>query len=160
MTEPPDALALAFATAQTQQQLADAALKKLHEHTRGLDTIVRETVRTAMLEQLKALHVETDRTVEALRRVHRRALNRVFVLTLASAAFGLALGLTPMFVFIPSPEEIVQRQATVAALNAQGARAQLNPCADAHGHPRLCVRIDRTAGAFGPIGDYAVIHTE
>ena len=144
-----DAFALAFATAQTQQQLAEQSLTRLAEHTRGLDALLRAGLRRAFVEELQAVHQETERAVRSLRTLQRRALTRLPLVTAACAAVGLAAGLTPAYWLIPSPREIAQRQATVAA--------QLSPCALPHGQARLCVRIDRAAGAFGPAGDYFVL---
>jgi hypothetical protein len=59
--------------AQTHQQLAERALEKLERHTRGLDDIVRQEIRRTLIEELRAVHEESERAANALRRV-RRAL--------------------------------------------------------------------------------------
>ena len=59
--------------AQTHQQLAESALEKLERHTRGLDDIVRKEIRRTLIQELRAVHEESERTAQALRRV-RRAL--------------------------------------------------------------------------------------
>lgn len=59
--------------AQTHQQLAESVLEKLERHTRGLDAIVRQEIRRTLIEELRAVHEESERTANALRRV-RRAL--------------------------------------------------------------------------------------
>lgn len=59
--------------AQTHQQLAESALENLEQHTRGLDAVVRQEIRRTLIEELRAVHEESERTANALRRV-RRAL--------------------------------------------------------------------------------------
>jgi len=158
VTDIPDETALAFATAQTQQQLAEVSLARLHEHTRQLDAIVRDAVRRAFLEELKTLHAELERVTVRLRTLHHAAVGRLFWVTLASAVFGLGAGLIPAVCLIPSPAEIAQRQTTVATLTAAGGRAQLSRCVTARGPARLCIRVDVAAGAFGATGDYYLLH--
>jgi hypothetical protein len=160
MTNVPDEIAMVFAAAQTQQQVAEAALDRLQRHTQQLDALVRDTVRRAHLEGLQALHFETERALTGLRDLHRAALPRAFWMTLGSAAFGLAMSLILGVCFIPSKAEIAQRQATLATLIASGAQAQLSRCATPHAAPKLCIRVDASAGSFGPTRDYYLVHED
>lgn len=58
-------------TAQTHQKLAESALEKLERHTRGLDDIVRQEIRRTLIDELRAVHDESERTAEALKRIRR-----------------------------------------------------------------------------------------
>ena len=86
MTNVPDEIAMVFAAAQTQQQVAEAAIEQMKRHARQLEPLVRDAVRRAHLEGLHALRAETERAVKGLQELHRAALPRAFWLTLGSAA--------------------------------------------------------------------------
>jgi hypothetical protein len=88
MTNVPDEIAMVFAAAQTQQQMADAAIEQLKRHTQQLEPLVRDAVRRALADGLRGLHAETDRALTGLQELHRAALPRAFWFTLGSAAFG------------------------------------------------------------------------
>lgn len=62
--------------AQTHQQLAEAALTRLKEHTTGLDAVVREQIRQTLIDELRAVHLESQKAVESLRRVQEAADRR------------------------------------------------------------------------------------
>jgi hypothetical protein len=160
MTNVPDDIAMLFAAAQTQQQMADAAIERLQSHAQQLDALVRDAVRRAVLDGIRDLRAESERTLAGLRELHRAALPRAFWITLGSAAFGLAASLILGVCFILSREEIAQRQATLATLIASGAQAQLSRCASPHGAPKLCIRVDPTAGPFGVAHDYYLVHPD
>lgn len=64
-------LGLLMEAAQSHQQLAESVLERLERHTRGLDDIVRKEIRRTLIEELRAVHDESERTAEALRRVRR-----------------------------------------------------------------------------------------
>jgi hypothetical protein len=160
MTEETDEIAMAFAAAQTQQQSAEAILDRLQRHTQQLETVVRDSARRALLEGLRELRAETARAVAGLKELHRAALPRTVWFTLGSAAFGLVTTLLLGVCFVPSKDEIAQRQATLATLIAAGAQAQLSRCASPHAAPKLCIRVDPSAGSFGATHDYYLVHEE
>jgi len=160
MTDLPDEIALIYAAAQTQQQQAQQVLDRLQQHTRQLESLVRETVMRAGSESLRGLHSEAERARASLQEVHRAALPRILWMTLGSAAAGLIATLILGACFVPSKEEIAQRQATLAALIASGAQAQLSRCTPPHGEPQLCIRVNTAAGAFGATHDYYLVHGE
>ena len=116
MNDLPDEIALIYAAAQTQQQQAQESLDRLQQHTQQLDALVRDTVRYAAVEALHAVHSEAERARVSLHEVHRAALPRVFWMTVGSAGAGLIATLILGACFVPSKEEIAQRQATLAAL--------------------------------------------
>jgi hypothetical protein len=160
MTDVPDEIALLYATAQTQQQQAQDALDRLQQHTQQLEAVVRDTARRVLSEGLRTLHNESERARASLQALHRAALPRVFWMTLGSAAAGLLITLILGACYVPSKDEIAQRQATLAALIAAGAQAQLSRCTTPHGAPKLCIRVDPTAGTFGAAHDYYLVHEE
>ena len=65
-------------TAQTHQQLAERVLEKLERHSQGLDTIVRQEIRRTLIQELRAVHEESERAANALRQV-RQALKALRV---------------------------------------------------------------------------------
>ena len=155
-----DEIALIYAAAQTQQQHAQESLDRLQQNTQQLDTLVRDTVRYAAVEALHAVHSEAERARASLHAVHQAALPRVFWMTVESAATGLIATLILGACFVPSKEEIAQRQATLAALIASGAQAQLSRCTPPRGEPQLCIRVNTAAGPFGAADDYYLVHEE
>ena len=64
-------LGLLMETAQTHQKLAEAAIGKLNEQTEGLQAVVRDQIRLAVIEEMKIVQAETQSAVQALRRVKR-----------------------------------------------------------------------------------------
>lgn len=144
--------------AKQQHETAEAAVKRLADHTRGLDDTLRDAIRRALITELGALQSELDDAVIALRAVHRTAHTRAIWITPLFAVLGAALGLLPVLAFVPSRAEIAKRQATVAALDARGGAIHLQHCTQDDGTSHLCVRIDKAAGGFGPGGRYYLVN--
>jgi hypothetical protein len=154
-------LGLLVETAETNQKLAAALLEKLRQHTQGLDSVVRDQVRRTLLEELQGVHAESERAVEALRRVQRAANLRIAFWSVGLTAMCVAASVAVAWWWLPSPSEIQglreQRDELVAGverLNKLGARADLQHCGEER---RLCVRVDLKAGRFGQHSDYYVI---
>jgi len=82
--------------------------------------LVRNTIRHAATEALHGVHLEAERARASLQEVHRAALPRVLWMTVGSAAAGLIATLILGACFVPSKEEIAQRQATLAAPDRLG----------------------------------------
>jgi len=154
-------LGLLVETAETNQRLVGAMLTKLRQQTEGLDAVVREEIRQTLLDELRGVHVETQRAVQALRRIQRAANLRVVLWSAGIAAMCVAVSLAVAWWSLPSMTEIQgfrqQRDellASVERLSKYGARADLQHCGDEH---RLCIRVDVKAGRFGQHADYYVI---
>jgi len=154
-------LGLLMEAAQSQQTLAATALDRLREHTAGLDAIVREEIRATLLEELRALTDDSRRTAEALRRLQRAANLRLIawsaaVLTLSSLVpFAIAWWLLPTRAEIQAlGAKRDELTANIARLTRQGANLELRHCGTAQ---RLCVRVERSAPAYGAAGDYLVV---
>ena len=153
-------LGLLMETAQTHQRLAEAAIKKLSEHTQTLEAAARDQIQRALVDALKTVHAEAQRAAEALRRVKREANARVTLWTLGLTVISAAIALFVAWWVLPTPAEIArlrterdQLASNVAVLNQRGARADLRRC----GAGRVCVRVDLSAPRYGESSDYMVI---
>jgi 2-phospho-L-lactate guanylyltransferase (CobY/MobA/RfbA family) len=152
---------LLMETAHAQQALVDKALEQLNAHVRELDTVVRDEIRHTLVEELRIVVNETNRSAEALRRLRRAANLRIGLWTLGLTVVCSAIPLGLAWWLLPSPNEITALRATrddlasaVARLEQRGARVDLRRCG---GTNRLCVRVDRKAPAYGEAGDYLVV---
>ena len=81
-------IGLLMEIAQAHQQLAEAALLKLKEHTAGLDAVVREQIRRTLIDELRGVHFESQRAAESLRRVQKAAELRVLWWSVGIAALS------------------------------------------------------------------------
>jgi hypothetical protein len=154
-------LGLLLESAHAHQRLAEGVLEKLRSHVGELAGIARDEVRATMLEELTALQEESLRAAGTLRRLRHVADLRVALWTLAMAALSCAVPLGAAWWVLPSRAEVAalsaRREAletAVARLRAQGGEMEWRHCGAAQ---RLCVRIDRKAGAFGESGDFLVV---
>jgi len=154
-------LGLLLEGAHANQALAATALEKLKAQVAGLEGIAREEIRTTLCEELQALGEECRQAAETLRRLRHTADLRLALWTLGMAALACAVPLAAAWWLLPSRAEVAalgaRREALaaeVARLEAQGARMELRRCGPAR---RLCVRIDRKAGAFGEGGEFLVL---
>jgi len=154
-------LGLLMEAAQAQQALAATTFDRLREHTAGLDAIVREEIRTTLLEEMRALADESCRAAEALRRLQRSANLR---LVLWSAAVLTLVSLVPCAIawwLLPTRADIQalgakrdELTASIARLARQGGSLELRHCGTTQ---RLCVRVERGAPAYGAAGDFMIV---
>ena len=154
-------LGLLMEAAQSQQALAAAALERLREHTDSLDDVVREEVRSTMIEELQAVADETRRAATSLRGLQRLASVRIVALNLGIAAAATAIPLGVTWYFLPSAREVTALRLTrdqltddIRRLSALGGRAVVKRCGP---DQRPCVRVDRSAPSYGEGGDFLVI---
>jgi hypothetical protein len=152
---------LLMEAAQAQQTLAANTLDRLREHTAGLDAIVREEMRATLLEELQALEEDTRKAVEALRRLQRTANLRLIAWTAIVASVASLLPSAIAWWLLPSRAEIDalgarrdELAANVARLSRQGGNLELRYCGTTQ---RLCVRIERSAPAYGAAGDFLIV---
>jgi hypothetical protein len=152
---------LLMEAAETQQALAAAALERLREHAAGLDGIVREEIRSTLIEELAALDEDSRRAAQSLRALKQAASLRLVAwsagVTALSAAIPFGLG----WWLLPSHAELAALRATraelsthIAQLTQQGGRVELRHCGAAR---RLCVHVDRGAPPYGEASDYLVV---
>ena len=152
---------LLMEAAETQQALAAAALERLREHSAGLDGIVREEIRTTLIEELGALDEDSRRAGESLRALQHAASLRLAAWSVGVAALSTAMPLGIGWWLLPSHAEVAALRATrselsshVAQLIQQGGRVELRHCGAAR---RLCVHVDRGAPTYGEASDYLVV---
>jgi hypothetical protein len=153
-------LGLLMEAAQAQQALAATTLDRLREHTAGLDAIVREEIRTTLLEEMRALAEESHRAAEALGRLQRSANLRVVAW---STAVFILVSLIPCAIawwLLPTRADIQalgakrdELTANIARLARQGGNLELRQCGTTQ---RLCVRVERGAPAYGAAGDFMI----
>ena len=90
LPEPALTAGLLMEGAQSQQQLAAAALEALRQHTAGLDFVVRDEVHRTLVETLADLSSEVARVTRSLETTGRTAHWRATGLGLAMAVVGIA----------------------------------------------------------------------
>ena len=153
-------LGLMMETAERHQKLAETAIAKLNEQTDGLQSVVRDQIRRALVEEMKTAQAETQSAVDALRRVKRAANARVTLWTLGLTAISAGVALFVAWWVLPTRAEIAalrterdELASNVAVLNQRGARADLRRCGTGH----LCVRVDMNAPRYGDQRDYFVV---
>ena len=85
-------IGLLMEIAQAHQQLAEASLAKLKEHAVGLDAVVREQIRQTLIEELRGVHLESERAVQSLRRIQKAADLRIVRWSVLIAALSAVVG--------------------------------------------------------------------
>jgi hypothetical protein len=129
--------------------------------SRGLDQVVRQEIRGALVEEFRALGGASHRAAEALEAVRRAASVRIAVWAVAVVLTCTLIPLAVAWAVLPSRAQVGrlraerdQLEARIAVLERRGARIDLRQCGPAG---RLCVRIERTAPAYGPQADYLIV---
>jgi hypothetical protein len=152
---------LLLETAQTQQEHLATGLQELREHTRGLDGIVRAEIRQTLIDELGAVVHESERTVEALRALERRARLRFLLSTLVTAVLSGAMTAGAAWWLLPTSAEIIalrsrrdQLAEELTRLRRSGGLIDLRRCGSGQ---RWCVRVDRKAPVYGDESDYLVV---
>ena len=156
MSEPTDANALAFTTAQTYQQLAQASLEALRGQTEKLHLTIRDTARRAIQESLGALRWEIEATTVALHHLSRRTHRHLLWITPAAILTGLGLGIATA-IGLATWRPLIASEAFPPPAAGADPPTPLSRCRDSHQHVRACVRVDLSAGAFGPHHDYFLL---
>jgi len=154
-------LGLLLESAHAQQAFAETVLEKLRAHVSELGGIAREEIRATLIEELHALGEDSRHAAETLRRLRHVANLRVALWSLGMAAMSCAVPLCVAWWLLPSRSDVTALSARRDALEAevthlreQGGQAELRHCGTAR---RLCIRVDRAAGAFGEGGDFLVV---
>jgi len=154
-------LGLLMEAAQAQQTLAAKTLERLSEHAAGLDAIVREEIRATLLEEMRALGDDSKRAAQALRKLQRTASVRLVGWGAVIMSFAGLLPFALTWSLLPTGTEVQslaarrdELTANIARLSSQGGNVQLRHCGAAQ---RLCVRVERSAPAYGTTGDFLVV---
>jgi len=154
-------IGLLLETAQNHQDLADDTLKRLQAHAQGLDAVVRDEVRRALIAELGELVDQSTRAAAALRALgHAAQLRAVWTTAILTALPGGIVALL-LWWWLPNPGRVAalraqqqQLAASIAQLTQSGGRIDLRNC----GLPgRLCVRVDRRAPSYGERSDYLIV---
>ena len=154
-------LGLLMEAAQAQQTLAATTLERLREHTAGLDAIVREEIRTTLLEEMQALGEDSREAAEALRRLQRTANLRLIAWSVVVLSVASLCPCAIAWWLLPTRTEIEalgarrdELAANIVRLSHQGGNLELRHCGATQ---RLCVRIERGAPAYGAAGDFLIV---
>ncbi len=154
MSEATDANALAFTTAQTYEQLAQASLTELRAQTEKLHLTLRDTARRAIQESFGALHIEIETTTAVLQQLSRCTQRQALWIIPAATLTGLALGLGASLWLATSRTPIASDELPPPA---PGNDRVVPRCRDSHQRIRPCVRVDVSAGPFGAHHDYYLL---
>lgn len=154
-------LGLLMEAAQVQQRLSQESLDRLAVHTRDLEGMVRDEVRRTLAEALGNVAAESRRATESLQRVRRAANLRILLWTLSIAMICSGVATGEAWWMLPSQSQIASMRAradslaaNIARLEQHGGRLDVRACGP---RERLCVRVDRSAPAYGPGADYLVV---
>jgi hypothetical protein len=153
-------LGLLMEAAQAQQRLGQESLERLAAHIKDLDVIVRDEIRRTVVEELGSIANESQRAAVSLRNLRRSANLRVLLWTVSIAAVCSAVGMGEAYWMLPSQRDMTALRArrdtllaNVSQLEQHGGMLDVRRCGAT---ARLCVRIDRSAPAYGPGADYLV----
>lgn len=154
-------LGLLMEAAEAHQALAEEALERLREHTGGLDAIVREQIRSTLIEELGALGEDSRRAAHGLRALRQAATLRLAAWSVAVTAVSAVIPFGAAWWLLPSRSEIASLRATreeltanIARLTQQGGKVELRQCGAAR---RLCVHVDRVTPPYGDASDFRVV---
>jgi hypothetical protein len=152
---------LLMEAAQAHQQAAETALERLRSHTAGLDEVVRGEIRDTLLEELHALVDDVRGAQEALRALQRVAGLRLTFWSLGILSLASALPFALVYSVLPTAGQVAalstrreELNEHIARLVQVGADVELRHCGVAQ---RLCVRIERSAPAYGEGRDFLVV---
>jgi hypothetical protein len=154
-------LGLLMEAAQAQQSLTTEALGRLREHVAGLDGVIRDEIRNTLVEEMHALGRDSDRASEALRRLQHTASLRLITCTVVVLTSASLIPLGVAWCVLPTRLEIDALRArrneltsNIDRLTHQGGKVDLRHCGQ---EQRLCVRVDRSAPAYGDRGEFVVV---
>jgi hypothetical protein len=154
-------LGLLMESVQAQQKLVEENLASLKAHARDLDGIVRDEIRRTLVEELEGLAAESRRAASALQAMGRAASLRTAIWSFALSALCTVIPGAVLWWNLPSEPQVAALRAQrdeltagIARLQAAGGGVSWRRCGAAQ---RLCVRVDRTAPAFGEQADFVIV---
>jgi len=154
-------LGLLVEAAQAQQRLGEESLQRLAARIRDLDVIVRDEIQRTVAEAIGNVAGESRRAAESLQGLRRAANARtlLWTVTMAMICSGVAMG--EAWWLLPSHSDMAalraRRDALAADISRLKQRGGLIDVRTCGAHERLCVRVDRTAPAYGAGADYLVV---
>ena len=126
-----------------------------------LENIVRQEIRSALVEEFQALGDASHRAAEALGAVRRVASLRIALWAIGVVSVCSAMPVVVAWSVLPSPAELERLraerdrlEANVTLLERRGGAVDLRRCGS---EGRLCVRIERAAPAYGAQSDYFIV---
>jgi hypothetical protein len=154
-------LGLLVEAAQAQQRLGEESLQRLAAHIRDLDVIVRDEIQRTVSEAVGNVAGESRRAVESLQRLRRAANVRTLLWTITMVMICSAVAMGEAWWLLPSQSDIAalraRRDALAADISRLKERGGLMDVRTCGARARLCVRVDRTAPAYGAGADYLVV---
>jgi hypothetical protein len=152
---------LLMEAAQTQQKLADGSLRRLKTVSQDLLGGLREEVRQAVQQEFQGLSEEARLVAHALHTARRAAEVRILLWSILTVAVCSVIPMGLAYYMLPSQGEITRLRSRhdelssrIALLQSHGGGIDLRRCgADS----RLCVRVDRSAPAYGPRAEYLIV---
>jgi hypothetical protein len=155
------AFGLLMESAQAHQRSAEHQLERLRRHTQELDGVVRDEIKRTLIEELKELSAETQRTVRSMQKARRGAGLRSALWSMGVTTLCASIPVCVAEFILPSTQEIgvlrAQREQlsmNVAALQQQGGRIELKHCG---AEARLCIRVDPKAPKYGEKAEFYVV---
>jgi hypothetical protein len=152
---------LLMESAQAHQKSAEIQLERLRAHTDDLDSVVRDEIRRTLIEELRMMTAESTRAIRVFNRAGRGAFVRTAFWSMATALICTGIPAGIMRWSLPSESQITalrarreELAASVASLERRGGRAEWRRCGAT---ARLCIRIDRSAPAYGEQSDFYVV---
>lgn len=152
---------LLMESAQAHQKMAETHLERLRAHTQDLDGVVREEIRRTLIEELADLTDESRRAVQALGAMKRAAHLRGLLWSFSAVLLSTIIPGGVAYWLLPSASEINaararrdELQASIQRLEQRGGRIEWRHCGE---QARLCVRIDRSAPAYGDQAEYFIV---
>lgn len=141
-----------------------AVEKGVQSALEGIQQQTRSALGDSVSPAVKALQGVTERAEQAEENLHQASRSLSWKWTAICAAMGCTLLATVVglsMLLVPSPNEIADLRANVAALEARGGKVKLTQCGPSD---RLCAQVDLKAntaknGAFGwgKEGDWLIL---
>ncbi len=138
-----------------------ALIDELGAVAHRLENVVRQEIRSALVDEFQALGDASHRAAQALGTVRRAASLRIALSAVGVVTVCSMIPLVVAWSVLPSRAELEQLraerdrlEANVAVLERRGGNVDLRRCGS---DSRLCVRIERTAPAYGAQSDYLIV---
>ena len=150
----PSVLIIEKATRIAVEKAVQGSLASLQQQTQS-------TLGESVMPAVKALQGATERAEQAEESLHQAAswISWKWAAIWASTSCVLLASIVGLsMLLVPSPNEIADLRANVAALEARGGKIQLVQCGPSN---RLCAKIDvkanKSTGGWGTEGQYMIL---
>ncbi len=154
-------LGLLMESAHAHQNMVADNLQRLQSHVRNLDAVVRDEIRRTLVEELKAVSIESEAAANSLRRIAANISLRISLTCIFTTLIASAIPAAILQLLVPARADIDklrQQEAVlsrnIAQLKEQGGRIEWHRCGEER---RLCVRVERKLPAYGGEADYLIL---